>query len=196
MSIVRYGSSALLLCSLALVPACHNPTYGEERPDPSSLVAGDTGIQSSDIIGITDQLAPTVLGIPEVAQNPNRITVVVDDMKNATRSRPGENLNIFTERLADNLAAHATAHVAFQARKAETQRLQQEEGGGTPDIFEEGSRNGVPAQTRRIPQFALQGTLFDQPNNSTTYYYVQFKLVNITTGDEVWRRSYDLKVRN
>ena len=191
----RLAASALLLGSLAVLPACHDPSYADERPDPSALVRGDKGIQSADVIAVSDWLAPQVLQIPEISQNPARITVVVLDMKNGTRTLAGQNLNVFN-RLAGNLATHATMHIAFVARQADTLALQQQEGGGNPDIFEQGSRNGVPPQTRVVPQYALQGTLLDMPNNSTTYYYCEFKLTNIATGVQVWTGQYDLKVRN
>ena len=200
MTIVRIAGSMLLLGSLALLPAC-GASYADERPDPGALTKGDKGIQSADIIGITDKLAPDVLGIPEVVANPNRISVVVMDMKNATRSRPGEDMNLWTQRLADNLATRGNTHVVFVNRKADTERIQQTEGaGGNPDPFEQGSRTGVaPAPTRRIAQYALTGTLFDQPNNNTTYYYIQFKLSVISGpdgGTQVWTGRYDLKVKN
>ena len=194
MTIVRLGASALLLASLALLPACASgPTMAQEQPDPSALTAGDRGLQSKNIIEMTDRMAPDIIASPVVAQNPTAITVVVMDMQNATASQSGQNFDIVTARLAGLLARHATAHVAFVERKAMTEYMQKTEGAGNTDIFEQGSRTGIPAPTRQVAQYALYGKVSEMRNNNSSYYLCEFKLTNMSSGVIVWQNFYETK---
>jgi PBP1b-binding outer membrane lipoprotein LpoB len=192
----RLTLPALLLSSLALLPACSSPSYNQQRPDPSTLITNDTGIQSKDITEMTDKLAPDILKIPEIAGNPNRITVVVMDMQNGTVSSVGQDFNILTARLSGLLARHATSQVAFVERRATTENIQRTEGAGNTDPFEEGSRNGAAPSTRIVAQYALYGKISEMRNNTTSYYYCEFKLTSISTGLIVWQNFYETKTLN
>jgi PBP1b-binding outer membrane lipoprotein LpoB len=138
-----------------------------------------------------------LIQIPEIVQNPNKITVVMTGIDNKT-SQPYADLTIFLARLRGKLATESHDKIAFYEKKATTANLQQTEGaGGNSDPFEEGSRTGIaPPPSRVVPNYALKGEFYDQPNVQTTYHLCQFELTNIQTGQIVWTGTYEVRTLN
>lgn len=180
---------------LAAFTGCEtHPTPAEMRPDISSLQPGDKGLQSKDLVQMSDQMAGSILQAPEIVQNPNKITVVTTGIDNKT-SQPTTDLTIFVKRLEGLLAQSAHDRIAFVERRTVTQGLQQADGGNS-DVFEEGSRTGAPKSTRIVAQYALKGEFYDLPRGQTTYYLCQFQLTSIATGQIVWQGQYEVRSLN
>jgi len=193
--------------SLALVGACltlavlggcsHTPTYDEMRPDPSSIQPGDRGLQSKDLIEMTDKMAPDLLKIPEIAANPSKVVIVMTGVENRTSSLAGQDMRIYTARLRSLLNQHARDRLAFIEQRKTTQALQAAEGPVSNDTFEEASRRGAPApSTAYQAQYALKGEFMDLANRQTSFYHCTFQLTNLRTGEIVWEGSYETRALN
>src|SRR5689334_7136676 len=83
------------------------------RPDEPGIVAG-TGIESQDLVSVTDKMARSLVGIPQLYQSltPPRIGMLL--VKNETRFTI--NKDMFLDRLQGQLAAKTTGRMVFLAR--------------------------------------------------------------------------------
>ncbi|MGN6368334.1 MAG: hypothetical protein ACTHN5_08755 [Phycisphaerae bacterium] len=171
----------------------------EMRPDMDTVQSGEHGLQSRDLREMTSKLAPDLVAIPEIAQNPYRVTIVMKSIENKTEDMPGRNMDIYIARLKGLLnSAQTRDRLLFVSDRATLERLQSEElGGNNNDPFEDASRGGPQPQDPRIkPQYALAGTFYSMNNGKTTYYLCQFRLTSLTTGAEVWTGQYEVKTLN
>ncbi len=183
------GLAAVLACGFV---GCggEDKDRSEMRPDMDKVVSGEHGLQSRDLREMTDRMAPDLLTIPEIAQNPYRAVIVVKGVQNKTEDMPGRNLDIYAARLAGLLNQAPTRdRLLFVEEKATLENLQNEELGGTPGVK-------APGDTRIKPQYALYGTFFSMDNGKTTYYLCQFKLTSLLTGAEVWSGQYEVRTLN
>ena len=163
----------------------------EMRGNISDLTPGDTGLASKDLVQMTDQMAPDLLKIPDIAASPTRTVIVVTGIANRT-SEPTRDLTIYVARLRSLLNQHARDRLAFVENRRTTENLQATEGGGG-DAFEEGSRAGAPAAGRLVPQYALKGEFYSLDKQNSHYFLCTFQLTNIRTGDQVWEGRYEVK---
>ena len=153
-------------------------------------------MQSRDLVDMTNRLAADLLKIPEIAQNPNKVIIVMTGIDNKT-SQPWQNDQIYLARMRALLNEYARDRIAFVIQPRQLQQLQQQElGGAGGDAFGQSSRGQVPVNTRMIPQYALKGVFYDLPNSATTYYLCTFQLVNLHTGEVVWEGHYETRTLN
>ena len=85
----------------------------EMRPDERGSVAG-TGIESQDLVTVTDKMARSILGIPQIARAQTKPVIVIDPVVNDTRFPI--NKDLFTDRIRGQLNRHAIDRVTFLAR--------------------------------------------------------------------------------
>ncbi len=188
--------SGMALAACLLLTGCAEHGYSYYRPGVSSFQPGDQGLQSRDLVDMTNRLAADLLKIPEIAQNPNKVIIVMTGIDNKT-SQPWQNDQIYLARMRALLNQYARDRIAFVIQPQELQQLQQQElGGAGGDAFEQSSRGQVPQNTRMIPQYALKGVFYDLPNSATTYYLCTFQLVNLQTGEVVWEGHYETRTLN
>lgn len=168
----------------------------EMRPDMDKVQGNEQGMQSRDLREMTDRMAPDLLQIPEIVQNPNRVVVVMKPIQNKLVSNPGEDLTIYVARLKTLLNSSKTRdRMAFVEDAQTLARLQGEEL-GNPDPFEDAARTGQPTNTRVTPQFALKGIFYEKYEGKTSYYLCTFQLTDLKTGIQVWENSYEVKTLN
>ena len=169
----------------------------EDRPRPDvDRTLGGPGLQSRDLREMTDRMAPDLLTIPEIVQNPNRVTIVVKGVQNNQEGNQGRNLDIYTDRLAGLLnSSSARDRIAFIEENATLRSLQAQEL-GNPDPFGEAGRTSAPADPKIQPQFALMGKFDSMRDSKTTYFLCQFKLTDLQTGRIVWEGQYDTRTWN
>src|SRR5215471_16927613 len=84
------------------------------RPDEQGFVTG-TGIESQDLVAVTDQMARSILGIPQIANAQGAPRVVLDPVKNETRFPI--NKDMFLTLIRVELNKHAAGKVIFLARE-------------------------------------------------------------------------------
>src|SRR5436190_1948514 len=83
------------------------------RADEQGFVAG-TGIESQDLVAVTDKMARSILGIQQIANAQGTPRVVLDPVKNETRFPI--NRDIFLTRIRVQLNSKAQGKVLFLAR--------------------------------------------------------------------------------
>src|SRR3954470_12426365 len=84
----------------------------EMRPDERGFVAG-TGIESQDLVAVTDKMARGILGIPQIANAQGTPRIVLDPVKNETRFPIDK--GIFLTRIRAQLNEKSNHKVLFLA---------------------------------------------------------------------------------
>jgi hypothetical protein len=156
-----------LSCGLLLVGCASqgvkNPSGApvtEMRADERGFVAG-TGIESQDIVAVTDKMARSILGVPEIANATTTPRIALNSIVNDTRFPI--NKNVFLERLQTLLISKTQGKVRFLARERmetlENERNLKRDGAVTSptdpnvqefkgaDYFLTGKLTGVPTRT-------------------------------------------------
>jgi hypothetical protein len=179
----------------ALVAGCANDKphgYGQERPPVDSLDSRDSGLQSKDVVNASDTLARDLCALREMRQSPVQWTIVVDRVEDRTLDRQfNTNYDIFLERLRSNLSQYGQGQVRLIENKARFNQLRSREL-DNPDQFQQGAGQAAPGAVQ--PNYALYAKAYDMPNRATNYYMLQFDLVNLQTREQVWSRTYEVKV--
>ena len=85
----KFGSLAMTLAAAGFVAGCassgvQNPSgvpVTEMRPDERGFVAG-TGIESQDLVAVTDKMARGILSLPQIANAQGMPCIVFDPVRN------------------------------------------------------------------------------------------------------------------
>jgi PBP1b-binding outer membrane lipoprotein LpoB len=161
------------------------------RPDEQGFVAG-TGIESQDLVAVTDKMAKSILGIPQIANAQGTPRVVLDPVENATRFPI--NKDIFLSRIRAELNTKAHGKVVFLARDRmaalEHERQMKQSGQVTSssdpnvvefkgaDFFLTGKLSGLTTRTKA---------------GTSDYILYAFQLIDARTSDIVWEDSAEIK---
>src|SRR5215217_6908617 len=81
------AAGAALLAGCATSAGVQNPSgvpVAEMRPDERGFVAG-TGVESQDLVAVTDKMARSILSIPQIARAQHPPSIVLDPVVNNTR---------------------------------------------------------------------------------------------------------------
>src|SRR5687768_5245161 len=183
---------------LALVAVGCAPSYENQRPPVDQLDKRDRGLQSKDVVQASDSLAMDLLRLPELNESRTQWTIVFDRVDDKTRDNIfGGDYNIFLQRLQTNVARQGKGRVAVidkRDRFYDVRDRELERGGGGDD-FGQGSRGSGGGTSGAIsPDFALRATAMDLPGRGTTYYNLQFDLVDLHTRQIVWTGDYEVRV--
>ena len=159
--------------------------------DEQGFVAG-TGIESQDLVAVTDQMARSVLGIPEIANAPKVPIILLDPVDNQTRFPI--NKDMFLTRIRSELNKKTRGKVSFLARDRmaalENERKLKREGAVTAsadprlqefkggDYFLTGSLQGLSTRTRA---------------GTSDYILYAFQLIDARTSVIVWEDSAEIK---
>ncbi|MCX8157451.1 MAG: penicillin-binding protein activator LpoB [Verrucomicrobiae bacterium] len=84
------------------------------RPDEAGFVAG-TGIESQDLVAVTDKIARNILNVPEIKNAPTPPYIVLEPVINETRFTI--NKDMFLTRIQTELISKAGGKVRFLARE-------------------------------------------------------------------------------
>jgi penicillin-binding protein activator len=163
----------------------------EMRPDERGSVAG-TGVESQDIVTVTDQMARSILGIPEIAQAKAMPSIVLEPVVNNTRFPI--NKDIFLTRIRVLLNKRAVGRVSFLDREM-VKTLERER-----DLKRTGQVTSSSDPT--LSEFAgadyfLTGRLEGQATRTSQgtgdYILYAFRLTDARTSRIVWEDSYEIK---
>ena len=185
---------------LALLATGCAPSYEEQRPPVDQLDRRDRGLQSKDVVQASDSLARDLLSLPELNESREQWTVVVDRVEDRTRDNIFQgDYDIFLQRLQTNLSRQGRGRVALvdkRDRFYDVRERELERGGGG-DQFGQGGRGsgggGTPGAVS--PDYALRATAMDLPGRGTTYYNLQFDLIDLHTRLIVWTGDYEVRVQ-
>jgi PBP1b-binding outer membrane lipoprotein LpoB len=199
MHLLKNRNSLAALVAIGLVSGCassgvKNPSGAqvtEMRPDERGFVAG-TGIESQDIVAVTDKMSRSILSTPQIASAQNPPCVVLDPVENQTRFPI--NKDIFLTRIRVELNSKARGKVVFLARDRmaalEKERQMKQQGQVTasadPNVVE-----------FKGADFFLTGTLSGATTRTSAgtsdYILYTFQLVDARTSAIVWEDSAEIK---
>jgi Collagen-binding surface adhesin SpaP (antigen I/II family) len=195
---IRTRHSIFALALAGIVTGCasgvKNPSgvpVTEMRADERGFVAG-TGVESQDLVVVTDKMARSILSIPQIANAQGTPRIVLDPVKNETRFPI--NKDIFLTRIRVQLNSKAQGKVLFLARDRmqalEKERALKQSGQVTasadPNVVE-----------FRGADFFLTGTLQGLSTRTSAgtsdYILYSFQLIDARTSDIVWEDSAEIK---
>ena len=159
--------------------------------DEQGFVAG-TGMESQDLVMVTDKMARSILAIPQIANAPTPPTIVLEPVDNQTRFPI--NKEIFLTRIRAQLNSKARGKLLFLARSQmealEKERNRKREGAVTAssdpavqefkgaDYFLTGSLQGLSTRTKA---------------GTSDYILYAFQLIDARTSVMVWEDSAEVK---
>jgi hypothetical protein len=191
--ILSAGAASLFLAGCAS-RGVQNPSgvpVTEMKADERGFVAG-TGIESQDLVAVTDKMARNILSVPEIANAKTTPRIVIDPVVNETRF--AINKDLFTDRIRAQLNEHANGKVRFLARdrmKAlERERDLKQQGAVTassdPNVVE-----------FKGADYFLTGKLGGMSGRTSAgvsdYVLYTFQLIDARTSEIVWEGSSEIK---
>ncbi len=163
----------------------------EMKPDERGFVAG-TGVESQDLVAVTDKMARSILAVPQIARAQTTPRIVIDPVKNETRFPI--NKDLFTDRIRIQLNTKATGRVSFLARDRmqalEHERAMKQSGQVTassdPNVVEfKGADFFLTGKLEGLTTRTSQGT--------SDYILYSFQLIDARTSDIIWEDSAEIK---
>jgi hypothetical protein len=191
--ILSAGAASLFLAGCAS-RGVQNPSgvpVTEMKPEERGFVAG-TGIESQDLVAVTDKMARKILSTPEIANAKTTPRIVIDPVVNETRF--AINKDLFTDRIRAQLNENANGKVRFLARdrmKAlERERDLKQQGAVTassdPNVVE-----------FKGADYFLTGKLGGMSGRTSAgvsdYVLYTFQLIDARTSEIVWEGSSEIK---
>lgn len=161
------------------------------RADEQGFVGG-TGIESQDLVTVTDQMARSILDIPQIRNAAQPPIVVLDPVINETRFPI--NKEMFLTRIRAGLISRSAGRVQFVARDRmaalEQERAKKQAGQVTsttdPGVVE--FRGGDYFLTGR-----LQGLTTRTRQGTSDYILYSFQLIDARTSIIVWEDMAEIK---
>ena len=187
-------ASSAFFAGCATTEGVKNPSgvpVTEMRPDERGFVAG-TGIESQDLVTVTDRMARSILGIPQIARAQTTPSVVLDPVVNNTRFPI--NKDIFLTRIRIQLNSKAAGQVSFLdremmktlQRERELKLTGQVTASADPKVVEFGGAD-----------YFLTGKLDGMTTRTTAgtsdYVLYSFRLTDARTSRIVWEDSAEIK---
>ncbi len=185
-------AGALLLAGCA--SGVKNPSgvpVTEMKADERGFVAG-TGVESQDLVAVTDKMARSILGISEIVNAKGTPRIVLKPVDNETRFPI--NKDIFLTRIRTQLNSKAAGRVRFLARDSmstlEQERALKQSGQVTsssdPNVVEfKGADFFLTGK--------LQGLNTRTSAGTSDYILYSFQLIDARTSDIVWEDSAEIK---
>lgn len=194
-----HALSLSLSAAAALLTGCassgvKNPSgvpVTEMKADERGFVTG-TGIESQDIVAVTDKMARGILGVPEIANARGVPRVVLLPVINETRFPI--NKDIFLEEIQALLNEKATGKVRFLARErmADLERERSLKQSGQVSSSTDPHINQFKGA-----DFMLTGKLVGQTTKTAAgtsdYVLYSFTLIDPNTSDVIWQGSHRIK---
>ena len=192
--------SACVLAAAALLTGCQtsqgvqNPSgvpVTEMKPDERGFVAG-TGIESQDLVAVTDRMARSILGIPEIARAPAAPRVVLEPVVNETRFPI--NKDIFLTRIRTQLNGKAFGKVRFLDREMMKTLGHERELKQSGQVTASADPNAV--EFRGADYFLtgkLQGLSTRTSQGTGDYVLYSFRLTDARTSEIIWEDSAEIK---
>ena len=165
----------------------------EMRPDEKGFVQG-TGVESQDLVSVTDKMSRSILGIPEIARAQTKPRVVLEPVVNNTRFPI--NKDIFLTRIRTQLNSKAAGRVSFLDREMmktlERERALKQSGQVTAPV----DANPNVVEFRGADYFLtgkLEGMSTRTSQGTSDYVLYSFRLTDARTSEIVWEDSAEIK---
>ncbi|MDR2676338.1 MAG: penicillin-binding protein activator LpoB [Opitutaceae bacterium] len=192
--ILALGAGALLLSGCSTSKGVQYPSgvpVVEVNPDERGSVAG-TGVESQDLVSVTDKMARSIVGIPQISAAATPPRIVLNPVDNNTRF--AINKDIFLTRIRIELNRKATGKVVFLARDqmAALEREQQLKKSG--QVTASSDPNTVEFKGA---DYFLTGKLSGMSTRTSQgisdYILYSFQLINARTSEIVWEDAAEIK---
>ncbi len=197
--ITKIFQTVSILAFVAMISGCasrgvKNPAgVGVTRlnADEQGFVSG-TGVESQDLVAVTDKMARSVLAIPQIANAATPPIIVLDPVDNQTRFPI--NKNIFLTRIRTGLNSQAHGKVTFLARDRMT-ALEKER-----NMKREGAVSA--SSDLQVQEFlganyfltgSLQGLSTRTKAGTSDYILYAFQLIDARTSAIIWEDSAEIK---
>jgi PBP1b-binding outer membrane lipoprotein LpoB len=161
------------------------------RPDEQGFVTG-TGVESQDLVAVTDKMARSILGIPQIANAQGTPRIVLEPVKNETRFPI--NKDMFLTRIRVQLNSKSQGKVLFLAREniatLEHERALKQSGQVTS------SSDPSVNEFKGADYFltgSLQGLTTHTSAGTSDYILYSFRLIDVRTTDIIWEDSAEMK---
>ncbi len=159
--------------------------------DEQGFVAG-TGVESQDLVAVTDKMVRSILAIPQIAQAATPPIIVLDAVDNHTRFPI--NKDLFNTRLRSELIKKSGGKVQFLARERmaalEKERNLKREGAVT-------ASSDANVQEFKGADYFLTGTLGGLSTRTkagtSDYILYEFQLIDARTSTIVWGDNAEIK---
>lgn len=159
--------------------------------DEQGFVAG-TGVESQDLVAVTDKMSRSILEIPQIASAPTPPSVVLEPVDNQTRFPI--NKDIFLTRIRSQLNSKARGKVMFLARAQmaalENERNMKRQGALT-------ASSDPNQQEFKGADYLLTGSLQGMSTRTgagtSDYILYAFQLVDARTSVIVWEDAAEIK---
>ena len=199
MNLLNRYSPLLAIATAGLLTGCastgvKNPSgvpVTQMKADEQGFVAG-TGVESQDLVMVTDKMARSILSIPQIANAQGAPRIVLDPVRNDTRFPI--NKDIFLTRIRVQLNSKAAGKAIFLARDRmqalEHERALKQSGQVTsssdPNVVEfKGADFFLTGN--------LQGLTTKTSAGTSDYILYSFQLIDARTSDIIWEDSAEIK---
>ncbi|MBF0205130.1 MAG: penicillin-binding protein activator LpoB [Desulfamplus sp.] len=166
-----------------------------EDPNSVGKVAG-VGIESQDVVSVTDQMMRDILATPDIANRTVPPRVIIDEAYFINESSSVINKRLITERLMISLNRAAAGRIVFVDRASVEMVLQERTlkrkgvvSGGT--LGETSKVAG--ADFRLIGRIMSQDTTDSKSGDLSRFHMITFKLIDLETTIPVWTNMYEFK---
>ena len=191
-SLLSVSAGVALLCGCAGgVKSPAGVPVTEMRPDEKGFVNG-TGIESTDLVRVSDKMARGILGCPQIANAATAPFIVLDPVINDTRFLI--NKTIFLDRIRGELMGKAQGKARFLARERMNVLLQERQMKQSGQVTASSDPN---LQEFKGADFLLTGKLAGLSSSARTgvsdYILYSFQLIDARTLEIVWEGSDEIK---
>jgi hypothetical protein len=163
----------------------------EMKADERGFVAG-TGVESQDLVAVTDKMARSIIAIPEIANAQGTPRVVLNPVVNETRFPI--NKDIFLTRIRAQLNSKATGKVRFLAREQMAALERERDLKQSGQVTASSDPNVVEFKGA---DFFLTGKLQNMTTRTSKgvsdYVLYSFQLIDARTSDIVWEDMAEIK---
>ncbi len=189
--IVITGSSLLTGCVSSGVRNPNGVPVTNVAPDQRGFVAGP-GVESQDLVAVTDKMARSILGIPQIANAQGTPRIVLDPVMNETRFPI--NKDMFLTRIRAQLNSKAAGKALFLARdrmgalekERDLKKSGQVTSSSDPNVVEFKGADYVLTGN-------LQGLTTKTASGTSDYILYTFQLIDARTSDIIWEDSSEMK---
>lgn len=201
---IRWMTSAVALCSVALMSACETAPRGDTggRVPVGSTTSGEasTGLmRTADLATASDDvalaLAQDIDRISSEDFQNRRITVVFGDIMNKTSKMPTTDFEYVRDRIKSKLMDSRVVrnNVKFVENRSRRESLRQRELGQSGDQ-KIGHTSELPQPTINEEFFVfLNGNMYSVDRPDTRLYYLKFELMRSSDGETVFSNDYEVK---
>ena len=186
------GAAGLTGCATSSgVPNPSGVPVTEMKADERGFVAG-TGIESQDLVSVTDKMARSILGIPQIARAQTAPSIVLEPVVNNTRFPI--NKDIFLTRIRTQLNSKSMGQVSFLdremmktlERERELKRSGQVTASADPNVVEF-------AGADYFLTGKLDGMTTRTSAGTSDYVMYSFRLTDARTSRIVWEDVAEVK---